>query len=439
MRSTEPTPMTIADVQAVVLALRQWEGAQLQEVVIEGTKGQPPRAMHLGFYRSGGMLWLIFDYLVRAPMLVLFERKPPAATGKLRRPIELFLRSKHVGRRLRAVQFDPAEGRCLTLLFDQGVGGEEAALEFKIFPHGRNVTARFGDSAISEFKPAAESKAPTAVVQHETASAARDVQQMAAEWAERRQVGSRVATTFKAAAPAESPRLKKKQQALAKVEAELLAKQQAPFRQIGEWIKAEQSLAVPEVWREHVRGDESLAANIERLFALAKSGERKIHGTRERIAALRQEISQLENAGEQPAAARKAAGPALPTDMFSKIKARGRKHQLADDLILYIGKSASDNLALLRAAQPFDLWLHLREQPGSHGILRRTRGRTVTDEELFRAGVYVAEQSMKQRANDLRGESFDLLIVECRYVKPIKGDRLGRVNYTHDRVLRLKF
>ena len=122
--------------------------------------------------------------------------------------------------------------------------------------------------------------------------------------------------------------------------------------------------------------------------------------------------------------------------MFVAADARGRKFQLADDLIVYLGKNAAENLAILRKAQPFDFWVHLRDRPGAHAILRRSRGRNVTDAEFIKAGAYVAEQSLKRRASELKGESFDLLIVECRFVRPIKGDKLGRVNYTNDRVLR---
>ena len=121
-----------------------------------------------------------------------------------------------------------------------------------------------------------------------------------------------------------------------------------------------------------------------------------------------------------------------------KAEAKGRRHKIGDDLEVYVGKSAADNLAILRRAQPFDYWLHLRERPGSHAILRRTRGRTVSDAELIEAGRWVIEQSTGQRVRELKGERFDLLIVECRFVRPIKGDRLGRVNYSNDRVIHIK-
>ena len=41
------------------------------------------------------------------------------------------------------------------------------------------------------------------------------------------------------------------------------------------------------------------------------------------------------------------------------------------------------------------------------------------------------------RAEDLRGQMFDILVAECRHVRPIKGDKVGRVNYTNERVLRV--
>lgn len=465
-----PKPLTSVEVKMTAEHLRRWTGAQLQEVIVEGVKGESPLSLRLGFYGGGMMLWLVCDYTVQAPQLILFGEESDGPTikrvtkvSKVRRPIELFLRSKIVGRRLRDARHELMNGRVLTLVFDRGESGEDAEIEFRLYPHGRNAIARFGTASISEFKP---SETAAVVDGREGADQTRDVRTLREEWmagvfgevASRDDRLSKTTTTLTApAAPSapsvaplkENKTLTKKRVALEKVRAEIAMRETSPHGKIGEYIKAAQSLDVPREWREFIDPDQSLAKNIERLFTEAKTNARKIAGTRARAKVLEAEIAKLETLNSEDALSgrsksglrRASAFQVKPpgADLLHQAGARGRTFTVADDLLLFIGKNANENLSILRKAQPFDLWMHLRERPGAHAILRRTRGRKVTDEELRKAGVFVAEQTMKRRANELKGEAFDLLVVECRYVRPIKGDKLGRVHYTNDRVLRLKF
>lgn len=457
LKSGFPKSMTVSEVSEVACELQTWIGSQLQEVVIDGIKGEDPRSMRLGFFWTGGIRWIVFDYRIQAPLLLLFDgmdgvpMTPPKTAGKIRRPIELFLRSKHIGRRLREIRLRVDDGRALDLVFDPNTDGSEVSIELKVYPHGRNAKAISGAQSITEFKPLTGSPnvAPVKSRSFEQLNHPdRARSELALEWLKfvKPDGVKRAAGTEASAATLKSPidkTLEKKRKALEKVESEIKSKEESPARTIGEWIKENQSLEVPREWpnewREQVDLKRSMAVNIERLFTNAKSQTRKLVGTRERAAELAREIAVLEKKrakGELREENRTASGGEAK-DLFVAASAKGRKFQLADDLIVYLGKNAVENLAILRKAQPFDYWLHLRDRPGAHAILRRTRGRNVTDAEFIKAGTYVAEQTLKRRAIELRGESFDLLIVECRFVRPIKGDRVGRVNYTHDRVLRL--
>lgn len=456
-KSDFPQSMTNAEVREVARELETWVGSQLQEIVIDGVKGEAPRSMRLGFFWTGGIRWLVFDYRVQAPLLMLFDGAdgvpvtPPKTAGKIRRPIELFLRSKHVGRRLREVRLRPDEGRAFDLVFDPNTDGSEVVIELKVYPHGRNVRAISGPQSVSEFKPL---PVPPGTAKNLAATPGRDRTraELAFEWlrfiSPDRGKTSRNVDPAKsvAAASTKSPiekSLEKKRKALEKVEAEIAKKAQSPARAIGEWLKDNQTLEVPkewtEEWRDLVDPKRSLAENIQRLFTLAKTQTRKLDGTRARAAEIHDEIKTLEKKLSRGELRELTTGPSGETvkDLLVAAEAKGRKFQLAPDLIVYLGKNATENLAILRKAQPFDYWLHLRDRPGAHAILRRPRGRSVTDAEFSRAGIYVAEQTLKRRAIELKGEAFDLLIVECRYVRPIKGDRAGRVHYTHDRVFRL--
>ena len=451
-----PKSMTVEEVHEVARELQTWVGSQFQEVMIDGVKGEEPRSLRLGFFWTGGVRWIVFDYRIQAPLLVLFDGQdgvpmvPPKTAGKIRRPIELFLRSKHVGRRLREVRFRADEGRAIDLVLDPNEDGLEVAIELKVYPHGRNARAVSGSQAITEFKPL-EMRVQSFT---EAPREARTSAQLAKEWLRFVKPSATNLVQTGAAATSQVQRspldvkIEKRGKALKKVQEEILSKEQSPARSIGEWIKENQSLDVPRdwpaAWKDLVDSSKSLAANIEKLFSLAKSQTRKLDGTRERARELEKEIEALEkkrSRGEINEDRRddgvRDGGNAGLKDLFVAAEARGRKFQLSDDLIVYLGKNAAENLAILRKAQPFDYWLHLKDRPSAHAILRRPRGRNITDLEFIRAGTYVAEQTMKRRAIELKGESFDLLIVECRFVRPIKGDRMGRVHYTNDRVLRL--
>lgn len=469
--------MTNLEVRDVVRELQTWVGAQLQEIVIDGIKGEDPRSLRLGFFWTGGIRWFVFDYRVQAPLVVLFDGQdgvpmtPPKTAGKIRRPIELFLRSKHVGRRLRDVQMRADEGRAFDLIFDPQEDGSDVRIEIKAYPHGRNATAVSGAQSVSEFKPMPSASGSTGYRASELEAPPRSRRDLALEWldsvqpalAKKRIASGGAAKSSSSVTPndasndappaAASPqqkspieiKLEKTRKALSKVRAEIESKSLSAARELGEWLKENQTLDLPREWsqdrRDMIDVTLSLAENIQRLFQKAKNQERKVEGTKARAVELESEIAQLEkklSKGDRGAA---DAPPIVSEskDLFLQAKARGRKFQLADDLIVYLGKNATENLAILRRAQPFDYWLHLKDRPGAHAILRRARGRNVTDSELMRAGAYVAEQTMKRRAIELKGEAYDLLVVECRYVRPIKGDKLGRVNYTNDRVLRIKF
>lgn len=443
--------MSIAEIQEAGLEVSAWQGAQLQEVLVDGRKrpegGSEPRSLRLGFFHEARVKWLVFDYDELAPLILPFPESKPPDPQKIRRPMELFLRSAFVGRRLTSVTTGKfVREPQLELEFGDGY-----VLKFLVVPKFRNLWATAGEKQISEFKPAdvpenwkiGEGSRPLAVIRDEW---------VASRMARGQKGAAALAKAAKGAAaksPLDDKRLKlqKREKALDKVRAELDLKLHHPARAIGEWIKAHQTLEIPseqrETWGPHVELRASLADNIERLFRLAKSQEGKREGTEKRLSELEREVqklrSEIERGVVDPQPALHGSGM---KDLFQSASAQGRKVQVADgqkdDLTFYIGKNAKENLAILRKAQPFDYWLHVKDQPGAHGIIRRARGRNVTDQEFVRAATALLESSLKRRAIELKGEAFDILIVECRFVRPIKGDRLGRVHYSNDRVMRVR-
>jgi predicted ribosome quality control (RQC) complex YloA/Tae2 family protein len=395
-------------------------------------------------------------------MVLRFEDKLPLmGRKKITRPLSLFIKSRFLGRRLKSVHADLKRGRVLVFSFLRSASEESQdpiEIEARLFPHGQNIIARDGNSMVAELKP----KDLPPSVHPDGIEEPRSWDDIRSLWLQLKR-----ARTMSGGGVPDSAResdrrvekaiekaIEKKKKAIERMNHELIEKTSTGYRDVGEWLKEHQSLDVPDIWKDLIDPTKGLAWNIEESFRRSKENLRKSEGTRKRIEAVQTELDdllrQLNEEDSKSTLSPKSRASVFAggvdhhekpskENLLSRAEARGRRHKVGADLEIYIGKSAADNLALLRRAQPFDYWLHLRDQPGSHAILRRTRGRVVTDSELIQAGKWVVEQSLGKRSHQLKGEKHDLLIVECRYVRPIKGDRLGRVNYSNDRVITIRF
>lgn len=69
-------------------------------------------------------------------------------------------------------------------------------------------------------------------------------------------------------------------------------------------------------------------------------------------------------------------------------RAKTQKYEsfFIDNFKISIGKSESENIALLRDARADDIWMHIRDIPSSHLIIHGTKNTQVKDEILRKAG-----------------------------------------------------
>src|SRR6185312_17055747 len=107
---------------------------------------------------------------------------------------------------------------------------------------------------------------------------------------------------------------------------------------------------------------------------------------------------------------------------LNKMEAHGRTLHLSEDLTAVMGKSAADNIKILRRARAWDLWFHLRDFPSSHAVLFRNKGAKVSDSTMFQVAAWFVRQHFGSKAAGHVGEKFDIIVTECRFVRPIKGD-----------------
>lgn len=389
-------------------------GARLQDILLTN------EVLWLGHYKKGPLTLGVALQMNRPSLGLVFDelKKQKGLT----KPLVLFLRAHFKDKVLHSVSVREDLGRVVELSY--GKEGE-SKIEIHLIPRAFNIILKTADKKLSflpprKLPPLADFQAPDKVF---------DVENYLSLWEKEINLKSKNSPRQKEIDPVArlNVLLEKKTKALDALKIEQEKLEMSPHGKVGEWIKANQTLDVPQDWQELVDAKKTLAENLEVLFSQKKNQKRKLEGNLERQEKLAQELVEL-RAGELPPL------PNKKVDILKKAAASGRRLNLDDKVEAIIGKSAADNLAILRRAQPWDLWLHLKDFPGAHAIVHRPRNTNVTHEDLRRVALWTLEATLKKRKPQ-SGEKYDFIYTECRYVKPLKGDRLGRVTYQNANTL----
>ena len=134
----------------------------------------------------------------------------------------------------------------------------------------------------------------------------------------------------------------------------------------------------------------------------------------------------------------KAQAVSVDTLKSSGVFVNTRRFQLADDLVAYFGKSAKDNLKLLRVARAWNYWFHIKDIPSSHMLVFCAKNRELKPAEIQKAVFWFVQTQPALSRLYKSGDFVDVLMVPCRYVRPLKGPTIGRVTYSNEKTLRFK-
>ncbi|RMG45472.1 MAG: DUF814 domain-containing protein, partial [Acidobacteria bacterium] len=185
---------------------------------------------------------------------------------------------------------------------------------------------------------------------------------------------------------------------------------------------------------------------VERLYARARKEERGRPARAERRAALearaaalagvlaQAEAGALEEAvrrlEELGIAAREAPEPARKPQGASGAP---RLFRSPGGFRILVGRSAEENDRLtFRTASPDDLWLHVKDRPGAH-VLIRTGGRRDVPEEDLRYAARLAAALSRVTS----GEAVDVLVARRRHLRRPRGGPAGRVLAKKFRTIRV--
>jgi predicted ribosome quality control (RQC) complex YloA/Tae2 family protein len=171
-------------------------------------------------------------------------------------------------------------------------------------------------------------------------------------------------------------------------------------------------------------------ANLDRLYRKARRVEAARAALQARLEETRQEL---------------ARGPAqaLGGDGSAPTRRRGRddrgesgpyrRYVSSDGWAIWVGRNGAENDRLLREARPWDLWLHARQAPGAHVLLRKPgREARPPDRTLAEAAGLAAAHSRLREDGGV-----EVLVAEVSRVRKPKGAGRGRVVVGGERTLRV--
>ena len=392
-------------------------GARLQRIQFH-----PKKVLFLEFYKNASHS-LFLD--LRQPNFFLGFCKNKAFPKKPRKdlPMVLFLKSNFDGRSLKKVVLSSEYGRVLRFYFD-----DTDYLEFRLYPKDLNVLAVANAKKLFLKKPRELEKIDDTYIPEEF----RDLE-LASDlwWSNFFEAGKSSAKVMEAESDKKliAKQLKKKSKELGVLRDQIEKADAEAWRILGNSIFSEQKAIEPDSLDKSFSKlpRASWVEQGEFCFSEARKIESRLEGMKDRLESLIGEINQLKS-GDLPK--NQKAFSSKQKDLQKATGAKTKSKNIASDLRLHIGKSAKENLLLLRKAKAWYLWMHLKDVPGSHLILEKPKNRELSDKEIRSAALEL------MRANKIEaGEKAVVQFAECRYIRPIKGDKLGRVTVSQERTL----
>lgn len=103
-----------------------------------------------------------------------------------------------------------------------------------------------------------------------------------------------------------------------------------------------------------------------------------------------------------------------------------------DGYVIWVGRNSRQNeLVTFKHANSQDLWLHARDVPGAHVVIRND-GRRIPDDLIEKAARVAAHYSSKRHDG-----SVPVDVTRVKYVRKIKGAGAGMVTYRNEQTLQV--
>jgi predicted ribosome quality control (RQC) complex YloA/Tae2 family protein len=362
---------------------------------------------------------------------------------KKTKPMGLFLSSHAKNTYFSSIEMVESLGRVIKIQL--AVGDNLTEIEFRAIPKQVNLIVRNAKKSISWLPVKALGEHDQSYSQTDADEEVRSVFYLTKQWRNKRAAfaadkskigGSATLSPFEKWIKNRKKDLEKKQKALSAIRTQIESFQNEEWARVGEYLKSNGIKSLPPEWSVFIDFEKSVSENMQRCFEKAKSAKIKMSGAQQRLAALSQEIQDLSDLSEakfertQKLLAERSKQKQATQ---RKVEGRLRKMELSDEgVVAYMGKSAADNMNLLKASKPFDLWLHLKDYPSAHAVVHKSKNSNLSDVALVKVCKWLVEEGLSKSQSQMGGK-YSVVFVECRHVKPLKGDKLGRVTYHNAR------
>lgn len=419
-------------------------GSQLQEIM------PTPEGIVLGFYRfqtqtelQPKAVWLVIDLDTQFPFLGLFDHNPWHGL-KSTKPIGLFISSHLKNHNVFQIEHVEEQGRVARVYFSSE---KNLFLEVRLIPRQPNLLAsaatRAGIKSISWDKiKTLDGAGSENFLTSEVES--RSVPFMFSQWLARRSKtstqknqqakGPQQISAYEKWLKQKEKDLEKKRKALKSLEDQIHNPLIALYAEIGDHLKVHGFKNVPLEFSRYIDFEKKTSWNIEKSFDKSKQLKSKSEGAQARRVKLLKEIDELQDTSEKKFAEVLKNQAEVKTRLTQRKPTQAQVRKLildeAKNLVCWLGKSATENAKLLREAKAWDIWIHLKDYPSAYAILQRNKDQNISDIMIQKAAQWLASESLKNK-KDLLGVKLAVVWVECRHVRPIKGDKLGRVTYHH--------
>lgn len=396
----------------------------------------------LGFWNpSEGLLFWVFYFGLPIPFMRLKKNAIPPSE-KATKPLLLFLRSHALGLDLAEFSRLTELGRVVRLQLKSSLDDKEIEIEFSMIPGFLNLSAELKDSQSKKNKkvflkkpkpyPASKGSSSGSPILFENTS--RSLSELNEQWEQYIATKNNRSAANKTRKEQDPLKLLARiDRSIAAVKKDIEEKRNHPYRQLAQAIEQNALQDQPESIKSLYNAQLSKVQNIEWAYQKAKAIEAKLHRTEERLKQLEIEKKALDFGGGS-SLQKLAEHRNRKLDQSAQWK--GRTLDLDSDTFIRFGKSAEDNLKLLRQARPWYLWVHLKDYPSSHGICFRHKSRELSPDEFRKIGQYLVDLSVKESRNRLG--FWELLVAEVRFVRPIKKQK-GRVTVNQAKTYRFSY
>jgi predicted ribosome quality control (RQC) complex YloA/Tae2 family protein len=403
-------PLNYLDLYRLTEELQQLVGGQLQAVFNPNPLRYVLEIRQLAQSRN-----LFIDLTPTKPFIVSTSFTKTKSLGK-KTPVYNFLKAHFSNLRIEKIEIAQKPNRTLRLVFTGG-----AEITFKCFPHGQHLILKAADKFINfPLRPKNKDEEPVTFIDPENSKLWDVNEDLTGEALKGTSTAGTATGSTAMGEPYHLKILKKLEKAVATIEKGMAEQKPLDLERIEALEK---------------RASESQGEEIQGIFEEIKRIKRKATVSEQRRQDL---LNQIEKIKIEPSSA-PLPKQNLPKPKKGEAAFSGTRVRISENWELWVGRNAWQNDDLLRLGSSHELWFHLRDYPGAHGILRGPKKAEPTPTQVELAARIVAILSQSKKKPFSEGEKLDFIITPKKFVRKRKGDAPGRVTVEREVVRRIAF